>query len=201
MAETRTYSAGRTLTRVRSAILRVGQIRFFAAPRFCPPDLAMRCGDVHSVIPRSTVFSNLPQSHPERLMIFAVETHLTSLEAGAAAESSVNFSGKWRNQLDSEMEIATDASGRVTGRYRTNVGSPKPTEEFDLTGFVTGDLIVFCVNFGKYGSATSWAGQHTRDGGSEKIYTLWHLAQNIPDASEETGLWRGVLAGADTFFR
>jgi len=132
--------------------------------------------------------------------MLAVENQLQTAEVGAVP-SVVNFSGKWRNQLGSEMELATDVSGRVTGRYRTNVGSPQPAEEFDLTGFVTGDLIVFCVNFGKYGSATSWAGQHTREAGGERLHTLWHLAQNIPDVNEPTGLWRGILAGADTFFR
>lgn len=117
-------------------------------------------------------------------------------------ERPPNFAGKWKNRLHSEMELAVDTDGDVSGKYRTGVGAPQPTEEFDLTGFVSGDLIVFCVNFGKYGSLTSWAGQHTRDAnGNEIIYTLWHLAKNVPDEDELEDLWAAILAGANEFRR
>ena len=48
--------------------------------------------------------------------------------------------------------------GKVTGKYRTGVGAPGPTEEFDLVGFASSDQIAFTVNFGKYGSLASWVG-------------------------------------------
>ncbi len=113
-----------------------------------------------------------------------------------------NFQGKWRNRLDSEMELAVDMSGELTGTYRTGVGKPSPTEEFDLKGFVSGDLLVFCVNFGRYGSLTSWAGQHIRDdNGNEVIYTLWHLARNVRDEDEPDELWAGIIAGANEYRR
>lgn len=116
--------------------------------------------------------------------------------------SSVNFDGTWRNRLDSEMEITVDTNGDIVGKYRTGVGSPSPIEEFDLKGFSSGDLLVFCVNFGKYGSLTSWAGQHTRDeNGNEVIYTLWHLAKNVKDEDEPEDLWAGILAGANEYRR
>ena len=117
---------------------------------------------------------------------------------------NVNFDGKWENKLGSEMEISTDSSGNIIGKYSTNVGKPDPTEIFDLTGYTSGDLIVFCVNFGKYGSLTSWAGQHTIDqqnNDKEVIYTLWHLARNIKDEDEEDQLWAGILAGANEYYR
>jgi hypothetical protein len=100
------------------------------------------------------------------------------------------------------MELAVDTDGDVTGKYRTGVGRPGPTEEFDLKGFVSGDLIAFCVNFGSYGSLTSWAGQHTRDeDGNEVIYTLWLLAKNVRDEDEPADLWAGILAGANEYRR
>jgi len=114
---------------------------------------------------------------------------------------SVNFNGKWRNELNSEMELTVDAAGLISGKYRTGVGSPSPVEEFDLVGFASGDLIAFTVNFGNYGSLTSWSGQHTVQGGGERIKTMWHLAKNVEDANEPSSLWGAVLTGADTFRR
>ena len=116
--------------------------------------------------------------------------------------SAPNFDGKWKNRLDSEMELEVDTNGDVIGKYRTGVGQPTSTEEFDLKGFVSGDLIVFCVNFGRYVSLTSWAGQHTKDeNDNDVIYTLWHLARNVPDKDEPDNLWAGILAGANEYRR
>ncbi|MFT5548143.1 MAG: hypothetical protein ACI9CO_000055 [Candidatus Azotimanducaceae bacterium] len=134
----------------------------------------------------------------------SIERHLSE-GIGRAASTGLdlpNFDGKWKNRLDSEMELSVDVDGDIQGRYRTGVGRPTPTEEFDLKGFVSGDLIVFCVNFGTYGSLTSWAGQHTRDeNGREVIFTLWHLAKNISDENEPEELWAGILAGANEYTR
>ena len=133
----------------------------------------------------------------------SVERYLSGgIGASPSSPTPPNFNGTWENRLDSEMELTVDTDGDVIGKYRTGVGAPTPTEEFDLKGFVSGDLIVFCVNFGNYGSLTSWAGQHTRDdNGNEAIYTLWHLAKNIPDLDEPDDLWSGILAGANEYRR
>ena len=118
-----------------------------------------------------------------------------------APPPSVDFAGVWENGLGSEMEIAVNVN-QITGVYRTNVGAPTPSEEFDLVGFVTGDIITFTVNFGKYGSLTAWAGQHTEvSAGVFEIKTLWHLAKNVPDANEPEELWSAILAGANSFKR
>ncbi len=114
---------------------------------------------------------------------------------------TVNFNGVWRNELASEMDLQVDAAGMVAGVYRTGVGSPTPAEEFDLTGFASGDLLSFTVNFGQYGSLTSWCGQHTLIGGGERIKTMWLLARNVSDPDEPANLWGAVLTGADTFRR
>lgn len=128
--------------------------------------------------------------------------HFASIKSSATAPaSSANFNGRWRNELKSEMELTVDAAGAITGVYRTGVGNPASTEEFDLRGFVSGDMISFTVNFGKYGSLTSWAGQHTIEGGAERIKTMWLLARNVSDPNEPKDLWGAVLTGADTFYR
>lgn len=132
-------------------------------------------------------------------MLKSFSTKKTSVGAAAAA---VDFSGKWKNNLKSDMTLAIDASGKVTGKYRTGVGNPTPAEEFDLVGFATGDLLSFTVNFGQYGSLTSWVGQLTKDAqGVDQIKTMWLLSRNIADPDEDAGLWGSVLTGADFFFR
>jgi hypothetical protein len=70
-----------------------------------------------------------------------------------------------------------------------------------LLGFASDDLISFTVNFGKYGSLTSWVGQLAGTGATETIKTLWHLARNVADTDEPTKLWGSILAGADDFTR
>jgi hypothetical protein len=73
---------------------------------------------------------------------------------------AVDLSGIWVNELGSEMEL-TVQDGRVRGKYRTAVGKASPTERFDLSGFASGDRIVFCVNFGAYSTprCVGWPAQ------------------------------------------
>lgn len=122
-------------------------------------------------------------------------------EANKAA-SSVNFNGKWINDLGSTMTLVVSSAGVVSGKYKTAVGSPTADEEFDVVGFASGDLITFSANFGRYGSLTSWAGQLTESAdGSALLKTLWLLTENVPDAEEPTKLWGSILAGANNFTR
>jgi hypothetical protein len=115
--------------------------------------------------------------------------------------AKVDFSGSWRNQRGSSIELVVDGQGCVSGTFRSAVGVPSPVEQFPLCGFVQGDMIAFTVNFGIHESVTAWAGQHTVVAGCERIETLWHLARNIPDEDEPRAMWAAILAGADTFER
>jgi hypothetical protein len=116
-------------------------------------------------------------------------------------EKDPDFSGKWRNQLGSEMELAVQADDRITGVFRSGVGAVDPHREFPLVGYRSGDVISFCVSFGRFGLA-AWVGQHNAAaGGVEQITTMWHLAENVPEELERAWLWSGVKAGSDTFVR
>jgi hypothetical protein len=119
--------------------------------------------------------------------------------AMGAPAPTVDFNGKWRNELHSEMNLTVDAQGNVTGKYKTGVGTPAPSEEFDLVGFASGDLLSFTVNFGTYGSLTSWSGQHTNERGTDVIKTMWLLTRNVKDSDEPANLWGAVLTGYDNF--
>ena len=114
--------------------------------------------------------------------------------------SDVDFSGPWKNELGSEMTL-TQENGNVRGHYRTAVGEASEEEAFALCGFAEGDLIVFCANFGSYGSLTTWAGQHVVENGEEKLLTLWHLARNLVENHEPKQFWSTMLTGANTFTR
>ena len=134
----------------------------------------------------------------------SVERYLSdTIGHQASTKRAPDVDGIWENRLGSQMQLSVDPGTRVvTGSYRTAVGKPGPNEEFDLRGFVSCDLLVFCVNFGKYASLTAWVGQHTKDdNGNEVIYTLWHLAKNVPDKDEPEDLWAGILAGSNEYRR
>jgi hypothetical protein len=114
---------------------------------------------------------------------------------------TVNFTGKWKNELGSSMEIIVNTNGQVRGIYKTAVGNPTNMEEFEINGVATGDLISFSANFGKYGSLTSWTGQYTKTKAGDTIQTMWHLAVNFEDQEEEKKLWSGIWTGSNTFVR
>jgi hypothetical protein len=114
---------------------------------------------------------------------------------------SVDFSGKWYNQRGSEMDLLVNGS-IISGTYKTKVGSPDDQDLFYLVGFATGDLISFTVNFGKFDTLTSWAGQYGNEPDQpEMIHTLFAAAVNIDDPKEPDAIWGGVKAGADFFRR
>jgi hypothetical protein len=114
---------------------------------------------------------------------------------------NLNFDGTWVNELGSTMRLSVSEDGKIRDEYRTAVGSPTAGEVFELVGFATGDLISFTVNFGKYGTLTSWVGQHTNEGEGAIIKTMWLLAQNVPDLQEPSKLWGSVLTGYNNFTR
>ena len=114
---------------------------------------------------------------------------------------SVDLTGKWKNQLDAVMTLLMDTDGKLKGNYRTAVGRSSDIEEFELIGIVTGDLVTFIVNFGKYGSLTSWVGQVIEDNGKETIKTIWHLTRNVEDSEEEDEIGGSVLTGRENFER
>lgn len=114
---------------------------------------------------------------------------------------NVDFSGEWVNELHSTININVLNDGLISGEYSTGKGAPTPVEKFAVTGFISNDQISFTVNFGKYGTLTSWVGQLTIEQGQEVIKTTWVLSRNVPDQDEEAQLWGTVMTGSNTFSR
>lgn len=145
---------------------------------------------------------------PDRLSNPTPTIHLPNMakrssrksKPASAGAPNVNFNGVWRNELNSDMTLKV-VRGKVTGRYRTGVGQPGPTEQFPLVGFAAADQISFTVNFSKYGSLTSWVGQHTIEDGKGVIKTMWLLSKNVADLEEPRQIWGSVLTGYDNFVR
>lgn len=113
----------------------------------------------------------------------------------------MSFAGTWHNQHNSEIEIKVGIEGQITGTFTTAAdGSKNLTGEFPVTGFVSQDVIAFCVNFAEHGCVTSWVGQMTRGkDGTEIIETLWHMAVDVGNSDKLR--WKSIVSGADTFLR
>lgn len=112
-----------------------------------------------------------------------------------------DFGGHWKNELGSYMDITVNADNSIVGKYVSAVsGKGGPTASTDLRGTVTGDLIVFVVNWGE--AITTWAGHGVFDADNQpEILTLWHLVVSIENETDPENQWETVMAGADTFTR
>jgi Avidin family len=124
----------------------------------------------------------------------------TASSTAAAIESPPDFSGLWKNQIGSSMDLKVNGPN-VAGEYTSASSSSGGEIKGTLKGYISGDLISFLVLWNKSGSMTAWVGQMVDDQTKPKIKTLWHLVTNIPDSDEPTKLWLSVFTGADEFHR
>jgi len=118
------------------------------------------------------------------------------------AAANPNFNGKWKNELDSVMELTVNGSS-VSGTYTSAVSSNgTPTPPHPLIGNVDNELISFIVNWTDYASITAWVGQMVVDAaGKEQIFTLWQMTTTTNDPESPKELWQAIHAGSDTFER
>lgn len=115
----------------------------------------------------------------------------------APATAPSDFSGDWRNELRSEMHL--DQQGEtLRGTYKSYKNDAgEIVAEGEVTGWVSGKLISFTVNWAGLDSITSWVGQHIEDDGGPRIETLWQMIKRVSDGDE----WESINAGADRFWR
>jgi len=132
-----------------------------------------------------------------------VETILTdAVRVGDATRKPASaVAGRWRNRLGSTIDLLVGDHHHLHGTFHAGVGVADPAATFAVTGFVEGDALSFCVDFGRRGSVASWSGHHITDGHGERLVTLWHLAQPVADPHSETDTWKSLMAGADEFTR
>lgn len=110
------------------------------------------------------------------------------------------LTGRWRNRLGSTLELAVSDDHEIHGTYHAVVGEVNPKLPFRVVGFIEGEAVSFCVDFGRRGSVASWSGHHLQDEHGERLVTLWHLARPVQE-TQTVDVSRAMLAGADEFVR
>lgn len=107
---------------------------------------------------------------------------------------SVDFSGTWVNELNSETTLAQ--KGQVlTGTYTSKVSANGGQTIGDLQGYVDGDLVAFVVLWRDFQAITNWVGQ--LDPTQTSLVTLWQMTSQVAAGNE----WKSINAGSDTFTR
>jgi hypothetical protein len=120
--------------------------------------------------------------------------------AASAKLSDYAFTGKWQNELGSVMDLDV-VNGLVNGTYNSAVSATGAPVTGKIKGFAKADILALVVRWNiPAASMTSWVGQVERRGG-DRIRTLWHLVQDVPDQDEPQELWASVLTGTDLFRR
>lgn len=122
-----------------------------------------------------------------------------------APAPTINFAGKWKNQLGSEMNLLS-VGNFIAGTYSSTVGSTGTIKSFDLIGTASSDIISFIVNWSavaSQNSITSWVGQLTKNShGDDVLKTMWLLTTDVvDDQNEDKLMWESVRTGADEFRR
>jgi hypothetical protein len=121
----------------------------------------------------------------------------------------MSWTGIWKNQYGSIVEITSDADGRIEGTFRTALeDSAFYGQDVALAGMHRGN----CIAFASVGSGTagdmivSYTGL-LRDG---KMETIWLYAADAaivakapgePGERAELSWWKAVTTNADTFVR
>ena len=121
-----------------------------------------------------------------------------------AAPNCSSFQGEWTNQIGSTLSVSSvnPQTGALAGTYQSPSGTAG--QKFAVTGWVNnapaqpnGDnasVISFSVQWGRYGTITSWTGSCKDEKGVPTIRTLWHLA--TPNSSFS---WDHIVSNSDVF--
>jgi hypothetical protein len=119
------------------------------------------------------------------------------------------WTGKWRNQYGSIVDITDDSSRRISGTFKTALrDSGFYGQEIPIVGIHQGDCISFVAGgeTAAGDAAVSYTGL-LRDG---KMETMWFVvadsvikaaAEGEPGRREKVNWWRSISTSADTFER
>lgn len=137
-------------------------------------------------------------------LLLLLSITLISTTAYAQKPTCDKPTGEWVNDLKSTLIIkSVDTSGLITGQYSSPSGTAG--EYLPLTGWFNapapsapnldnGKIISFSVNWGKYGSVTSWSGICQVVNGKPTIATIWNLARANSQFS-----WDHIVTNTDKF--
>ena len=124
--------------------------------------------------------------------------------AYAASPSCEKLNGVWVNELGSTLTInkVDSSNGSISGTYQSPSGTAG--QKHPLVGWTNKlnpapnkdnvTIVSFSVNWGKYGSVTSWSGTCSTNAGTPTIKTVWNLVRSNSDFT-----WDHILTNSDTF--
>ena len=118
------------------------------------------------------------------VMLLLFSTH------AIADECHIPGGKTWSNELGSEMQLAINSSGIISGRYKTALGCGKDKWR-DLSGVCNGYAVTFSVNWQECDAITAWSGTYENG----KLTTFWHMV------SAKTPKWDSIISGTDTFIQ
>lgn len=127
--------------------------------------------------------------------------HTASAEGAGEA---VTWTGSWKNQYGSVLEITSHEDGTIAGWFTSAVDGGIKGERTRVTGFHLGDLVAFCLAGGPIVAA--WTGVLRGD----RLETLWHVAaserpaaprEGVPAVTRRLDVFEAFTTGADTFVR
>src|SRR4051812_39167678 len=113
----------------------------------------------------------------------------------------MKWTGTWRNQYGSTLQILDEAAGRVTGTFRTAL---RDSSFFGVECRVVGVHVGDCLSFA-FGAATpkgdsicAFTGV-LRDG---RLQAVWHVVTDSADGDASKVAWpHAVMTNADVFER
>lgn len=123
-------------------------------------------------------------------------------------EDALTWTGKWRNQYGSVLEITDDSDGQIIGSFRTALDdSGFHGQTIPMFGVHQGDCI--SVAGGGRTAAGDAVVSYTGLLRNGKMETLWFLvadaaikaAAGQPRKIEKLSWWRSMTTSADTFER
>ncbi|KAM6301837.1 avidin-like [Podargus strigoides] len=126
-----------------------------------------------------------------------------ALVASILSEKKCILTGKWRNDLDSNMTIrnVTD-KGEFSGIYYTAVtaggSSPKESPLVGYQHLSEEPTFGFTVNWTFSDSITVFTGQCFIDEGKEVLKTMWLLRAHADNITSD---WKATLVGINVFTR
>lgn len=115
--------------------------------------------------------------------------------------NATNFSGVWRNELNSEMTLHVDETGRISGVYRPGTPDGVSETSHPVLGFANGDLICFTVDFEHNQMVCSWTGHAAQELNSDVIKTQWNLVKHLNGEEFSMETWGATHCGSNSFKR
>ncbi len=145
------------------------------------------------------------------ILIFLLSGQVYAEPVKPSSPTCQQLKGEWINELGSKLNITSvdRKSGQLSGTYTSPSGTsgnsvamigwmnakPSPAKTTKESPTLSRMVVVsFSVNWGEYGSVTSWSGVCGVKEGVPTIKTIWNLARTVDSYD-----WDHIITNSDTF--